>query len=78
MMQPGIYRGGSEPIFGMWRLREDGVWLFSMPVQGAVWRVSEYPLKPWHMTRLEPQQEFTPLQPKQAPGSDFYQPHPWS
>lgn len=40
-MKPGIYRGGSPATFGLWRLREDGVWLFSMPVKGSAWVVAE-------------------------------------
>ncbi|ROR76075.1 hypothetical protein SAMN06295974_3777 [Plantibacter flavus] len=35
---PGIYRGGSAAEFGLWRLRADGVWLFCVPVAGAVWK----------------------------------------
>lgn len=39
-MKPGIYRGGSAAEFGLWRLRQDGVWLFCMPVVGSTWKVA--------------------------------------
>lgn len=38
VMKPGIYRGQSPAEYGLWRLREDGVWLFCMPVAGATWK----------------------------------------
>jgi hypothetical protein len=37
---PGMYKGLSDPQFGLWRLRSDGVWLFSVPVEGQVWRIA--------------------------------------
>lgn len=37
-LKPGIYRGGSSAEFGLWRLTSKGVWLFSMPVAGSVWK----------------------------------------
>ena len=36
--EPGLYRGGSDPVFGLWRLREDGAWLFSVPLEKERWR----------------------------------------
>lgn len=36
--EPGLYRGGSDPIFGIWRLTNSGIWLFSVPVEGNAWR----------------------------------------
>jgi hypothetical protein len=40
VLKPGIYRGGSAAEFGLWRLRQDGVWLFCMPVVGSTWKVA--------------------------------------
>ena len=39
--EPGIYRGGSNPIFGLWRLRQDGIWLFCVPVEGKTWVIAD-------------------------------------
>ncbi len=37
-MKPGIYRGGSNPVFGLWRLTARGEWLFCVPVKGETWK----------------------------------------
>lgn len=38
MLKPGIYRGKSSAEFGLWRLRQDGRWLFCVPVLGREWK----------------------------------------
>ena len=37
---PGLYRGGSSVEFGLWFLKRDGTWLFSMPLGGYTWQRS--------------------------------------
>lgn len=35
---PGIYSGPGDPMFGLFRLTLDGVWLFSTPTLGSTWK----------------------------------------
>lgn len=43
-MEPGLYRSKSHPGFGVWFLTHHGVWLFSMPLEGQVWKKSNLEL----------------------------------
>lgn len=39
-LKPGLYRGGSDVAFGLFRLKKNGTWLFSSAVNGYAWRYS--------------------------------------
>lgn len=38
-----IYRGRTNPSFGLWRYSSQGYWLFCLPVAGSRWRRTETP-----------------------------------